>query len=176
MISTETYHYYQPECPLPSGEVVIPNGLFSFMAFRSAEDCKSWLKAHNFTPGKWDIKEYSNDDIEDVTLLDAEGKTLMRIEEVPEDGIANMLADEVFMTAGDSQNLRIYQKENEDHDEYMDRVYGEAHARVTDAIIAIEERNEFNFASYAGNPETEWYDDSRDEAVQQVIRWMIGLD
>lgn len=168
MLTIDKYTYYQPSCPLPSGEVVMPYGLHSFEAFRTREDCEKWLVAHKYTPSKWDILEYANDDIEDVILLDAEGDCVMRIEAVTSDGIANMLADEVLITAGGSNNLR------RDGDE--DQIYTDALDAVNNAIGAIERRNEYNFAGYAGNPETDWYDEGRDEAVEQVMRWMTGQD
>ena len=176
MLTIYKYTYYQPSCPLPSGEVVMPYGLHSFVAFRTREDCEKWLVAHNYTPSKWDILEYANDNIEDVTLLDAEGNRVMRIEEVPDDGIANMLADKVLITAGGSNNLRVLKQDDESQQEFEDRLYTNALDKVNEAISTIEEENEYNFASYAGCPETEWYDEGRDEAVEQVMRWMTGQD
>ena len=176
MLTIDTYKYYQPSCPLPSGEVVMPYGLHSFEAFRTREDCEKWLVAHKYTPSKWDILEYANDDIEGVTLLDAEGNVIMPIEEVPDDGIADMLADEVLLCAGSIDNLLVTKQSDESQQEFEDRLYTDALDAVNDAIATIEEENEYNFAAYAGCPETDWYDEGRDEAVKQVLRWMTGQD
>ena len=47
---------------------------------------------------------------------------------------------------------------------------------MNDAIVAIEESGDYDFSSCGGNPDIEWYDEARDEAVRHVIRWMTDTD
>ena len=171
MLSITDYKYYQPE---RNGEM--PEELFSFHAFRSEQECKDWLWQHDYDADEWEIHEYCNDEIEGVTIIDEYGDEYMKIEEVPDDGIANLICDEVLMCAGSMDNLRSCRQDDETEDAYKDRVYGEALDEVNAAIQSIEEDNEYNFAAYGGTPETEWYDEARDEAVKQVMRWMLGID
>ena len=97
----------------------------------------------------------------------------MTIDEVPVDGIVNMLGDEVIRNEGSMDNLRSPKQDDEDDDEYKDRIYADAVDLVNDAITGIEADNEYNFASYWGSPDIDWFDWARDDAVMDVMKWMM---
>lgn len=59
--------YYQPEYKDKGG---LPKGLASFMAFKSQDDCKLWLKKNSFNPEDFQVLEYHDQDIEDATIID----------------------------------------------------------------------------------------------------------
>ena len=171
MLTTTEYKYYQPTY---NGD--LPAGLYSFQAFPTKEDCERWLEFHVLNPSEWTITEYKNDDIEEVTLLDADGQNLPRIEDFSDDELADMFTDEVMFDAGSIDNLLQVQQPGENLDQYMDRVYTEAFDKVNDVIAQMEEDNIYNYQAYAGTPETEWYDEPREMAVEQVMRWMLGKE
>lgn len=175
MLSRKRFTYFQPEYYYDDGTNIgweLPDGLFSFQAFLSEDDCIAWLENNGHNPNDFAINEYHDDDIEDVTLLYPDGSAIMRIEEVPEDGIVNMLADEVLFNAGSMDNLVTLKQDDETQQEYEDRVYQMAVDAVYKAIVAIEESGEYNFQAYCGTPDVEWYDKARDWAVKDVMAWM----
>lgn len=177
MLSDKKLTYYQPEYYYDDGTNMgwggLPEGLSSFQAFPTREDCEDWLQNHDFEPGDFAINEYHDDDIEEVTLINGDGDYLMRIEEFGDDEIEEMLIGEVLSVAGSMDNLQVLQQSNETDDQFMDRVYGEAMDMVNDAVVTIEECGDFNFQTYIGTPATEWYDEARDGAVRQVMKWML---
>ena len=177
MLSDVKIVYYQPISYSDDGTNInlgdTPEELFSFQAFISREDCERWLENHGYNPGDFSIVEYHDDDIEEVTLLDGNGEVIPRIEELDDIEIEDMLTDDVLFTAGSIDNLHATRQSDETEDQFMDRVYTEAHQKVSDAIETIEQSGDYNFQSYAGCPETEWYDEARDEAIRQVMRWML---
>ena len=64
---------YQPIARnLIDGET-LPYDLFSFQAFESREDCEEWLKHHGYEPDDWTIREFDEDDIENVMIIDEYG-------------------------------------------------------------------------------------------------------
>lgn len=71
---TEHFTYYQPEHYMDDGTNIeyggTPEGLYSFQAFRTREDCEEWLRNNGYEPGEFVISEYQDDDIEDIILLD----------------------------------------------------------------------------------------------------------
>lgn len=173
MLSDKRFTYYQPEAYYDDGTNIdygpLPEELFSFQAFPTREECEEWLKNNGYEPGDFCISEYEDDDIEDVTLIDRDGDVIPRIEELEEDGLVNLIGDEVLLNAG---SMRIPKQEGECEQEYGDRVYTEALDLVNAAIISIEESGEYNFQSYCGTPEVEWYDAARDWAVKDVMKWI----
>ena len=178
MLSDKRFTYYQPQAYHDDGTNIdygaLPEELFSFQAFPTKEMCEEWLRNHNYDPRDFCIFEYSDDDIEDVTLIDQNGDIIPRIEEVPEDRIVNMLADEVLFNAGTGSldNVVILKQDDETQQEYEDRVYQKALDAVNDEIVYIEENGKYNFQSYCGTPDVEWYDKARLLAVKNVLRWM----
>jgi hypothetical protein len=180
MLSGKRFTYYQPQAYYDDGTCInygsLPEELFSFQAFRTREDCEEWLKNHNYNPGDFAIIEYHDEDIEEVTLIDQNGDIIPKIEDFEIDEIEDMLTDEVLFAAGSIDNLKEERQDGETKDQYMDRLYGLALDKVNDAVVAIEESGDYDFSSYGGNPEVEWYDEARDEAVNTVIRWMIGTE
>lgn len=62
--------YYQPSA-VKGGE--LPEELASFMAFETRRDCEEWLEDNGYDVDEYAISEYHGDDIEDVTLVDADG-------------------------------------------------------------------------------------------------------
>ena len=178
MLSKTSYTYYQPERYIDDGTNIeyagIPEELFSFQAFRSEEDCKEWLETVGYNPEDFVIHEYHDDDIEDVVILDECGDIIPKIEDYSDDEIEDMLTDEVLYSAGSIDNLRELKQRGETEDQYRDRVYALATDKVNEAIETIEGCDDYDFSFYGGNPETEWYDGARDEAIKHVCRWMMG--
>jgi len=176
MLSDKRFTYYQPEAYYDDGTNInygaIPEELSSFEAFPTREECEAWLRIHNYNPGDFCISEYHDDDIEDVTLIDRNDDVIPRIEELEEDGLVNLIGDEVLFNAGSMDNLKTMRQDDETQQEYEDRIYEEALDYVNDAIVSIEESGEYNFQSYCGTPDVEWYDEARDWAVKDVITWM----
>lgn len=178
MLSTYDYKYYQPQRYTDDGTNIdygnMPDELHSFDAFQTIADCRSWLQKNGYEPDEFAIVEYKNDDIEDVRLLDENGNVVMPIEEVPVDGIVNMLGDEVIWNAGSIENLRTPRQDYENDGEYEDRIYSYALDLVKDAVRTIEEDNAYNFAAYWGRPYNDWFNEALNEAVLDVMRWMTG--
>lgn len=178
MLTEKRFTYYQPEAYFDDGTNInygdTPEGLFSFEAFPTKGECEEWLRDNGYEPGDFNIHEYHDDDIEEVKLIDRYGVTLLRIEELGEDGIVNLLGDEVLFIAGSMDNLLAVRQDDETEDQFKDRVYTEATDHVNEAIVSIEESGEYNFQSYCGTPEVEWYDGARDWAVRDVMNWMMG--
>jgi hypothetical protein len=176
MLSDKRFTYYQPQAYYDDGTNInygaIPEELSSFEAFPTREECEAWLRIHNYNPGDFCISEYHDDDIEDVTLIDRNDDVIPRIEELEEDGLVNLIGDEVLFNAGSMDNLKTMRQDDETQQEYEDRIYEEALDYVNDAIVSIEESGEYNFQSYCGTPDVEWYDEARDWAVKDVITWM----
>lgn len=177
MLTTSDFKYYQPCGYSDDGTVIeylgIPDGLFSFQAFRSEGECREWLKKNGYNPNEFVIVKYSNDDIEDMILIDADGNAIPKIEEFSDDEIENLITDEVLFETGSIDNLCIEKQDDETRDQFMDRVYNNALDKVTDAICTIEEYGDYDFSCYGGNPETEWYDGAQDNAVKVVMNWIL---
>ena len=180
MLSSCSYKYFQPDRYIDDGTNIeyagTPEGLYSFQAFRSEEECIEWLENNGYEPGDFIIHEYADDDIDEVSIIDADGNVIPKIEDFSDDEIEDMLTDEVLYSAGSIDNLMVEPQDDETEDQYMDRVYGLALDKVNDAVVAIEESGDFDFSSYGGNPDVEWYDEARDEAVKHVIRWMTDTE
>lgn len=151
----------------------VPEQLQSLRAFLSASDCIEWLKLNGYNPDDFIIQRYKDNDIKNVVLLDAKGRILPRIEDISDDEIEDMITDQVLLFAGSIDNLHATQQSYETDEEFLDRVYTVANDEVMFAIGTIEESGEFNFQSYVGNPETEWYDEVRDNARRTVMLWML---
>lgn len=176
MLSGKRFTYYQPEYYSDDSTNIeyggLPEGLFSFQAFPTREECEEWLKNNDYWPGDFVIHEYHDDDIEDVSLIDRNSDELVMIEDLEEDGLVNLIGDEVLLNAGSMSNLRTKKRDDETQQEYEDRLYTEALNYVNAAIVSIEESGEYNFQSYCGTPDVEWYDEARDWAVKDVMAWM----
>ena len=180
MLSKLSFTYYQPDRYYDDGTNVeylgMPEGLFSFQAFRSEEECIAWLENNGYEPGDFTIHEYCDDDIEGVTIIDEYGDVIPKIEDLSDEEIEDLLTDQVLFTAGSIDNLEVSKQDDETKDQFGDRLYGEALDAVNAAIESIEESGDYDFSSYGGNPDVEWYDGARDEAVQHVMRWMLGIE
>ena len=165
------YKYYQPQHE--NGDM--PKGLFSFQAFRDEQEAIDWMEWHLDEEGNDDIeiREYCNDDIEDVTLIDYNGDIIPKIEDLSDEEIADLITDEILLNAGSIDNLHATRQSDETEDQFKDRVYGEALDLINDTIAEIEDANDFHFSSYGGNPDTEWYDEARELAMQTVMGWML---
>jgi hypothetical protein len=171
MITINDYPYYQPQHE--NGDM--PEGLFSFQAFRSEQEAIDWMEWHLDEEGNddIDIREYCNDDIEGVTLIDYNGDIIPKIEDLSDEEIADMITDRILLDAGSIDNLHATRQSDETEDQFKDRVYGEALDLINDTIACIEEDNEYDFSSYGGNPDVEWYDEARELALETVIGWML---
>ena len=172
MITINDYKYYQPD-RIVNGELELPEGLWSFQAFRTEEECIQWLEDNGYNPDEWEIHEYCNDDIEEVTLIDSDGDIIPKIEDLSDEDIADLITDRILLDAGSIDNLHATRQSDETEDQFKDRVYGEALDMINDAIGCIEEDNEFDFSSFGGNPDVEWYDEARELALETVMGWML---
>lgn len=177
MLSKLSFTYYQPDRYHDDGTNVeylgMPEGLFSFQAFLSEEACIAWLENNGYEPGDFTIHEYCDDDIEGVTIIDEYGDVIPKIEDLSDEEMEDLLADEVLIMAGSIDNLHATRQSDETEDQFKDRVYSDALDDVNAAIESIEESGDFDFSSYGGNPDVEWYDGARDEAVRTVMNWML---
>lgn len=177
MITINDYPYFQPEWYHDDGTNIdyggTPDELFSFQAFRTEEECKAWLINHDYNPDEFVIHKYCNDEIEDVTIIDEYGDVIPKIENLSNEEIEDMITDRILIDADSIDNLHATKQSDETRDEFYDRVYDEAHSEVMDTISSIEEENEFNFSSFGGNPDVEWYDGARDGAIITVMHWML---
>lgn len=72
------HEYYQPELIATKD---VPDGLASFQAFPTKEDCRTWMDRHGYLEGEYEILSYSDDDIEDVTILNGDGDVIYCIED-----------------------------------------------------------------------------------------------
>jgi hypothetical protein len=171
MITINDYPYYQPQHE--NGDM--PEGLFSFQAFRSEQEAIDWMEWHLDEEGNddIDIREYCNDDIEGVTLIDYNGDIIPKIEDLSDEEIADMITEQILLDAGSVDNLHATRQSDETEDQFKDRVYGEALDLINDTIACIEEDNEYDFSSYGGNPDVEWYDEARELALETVMGWML---
>lgn len=176
MVTKINYSYFQPEYYYDDGTNIgweIPDGLFSFQAFRTEEECELWLEAHGYNPDDFTIHEYDNNEIDGVTIIDEYGDIIPKIEDLSDEEIEDLLTDEVLLTAGSIDNLHATKQSDETLDEFYDRVYGEALDEVNAAIESIEESGDYDFSNFGGNPDVEWYDGARDGAVITVMHWML---
>lgn len=172
MLSKYYFTYYQPD-RIGNGELEMPEGLFSFQAFSSEEECIAWLENNGYEPDEWEIHEYCDDEIEGVTIIDEYGAIIPKIEELSDEEIKDLLTDEGLITAGSIDNLHATRQSDETEDQFKDRVYGDALNKVNAAIESIEKSGDYDFSSYCNNPDIEWYDEARDEAVRTVMGWML---
>lgn len=111
-----------------------------------------------------------------MTIIDEYGIAIPKIEELPDTEIEDLLTDEVVYAAGSIDNLQTEVRKRLDEDSILDldRVYGDALDKVNAAIETIEQSGDYDFSGYGGSPDTEWYDEARDEAVKTVMKWMLG--
>lgn len=175
---TEHFTYYQPEYYSDDSTSIeyggLPEGLFSFQAFRTRKDCEDWLMENGYNAADFVIHEYQDDEIEDVTLLNDYGENIDRIEDLTTDEIADRIVESVIWDAGSVENLRTLKQDDESDQEYQDRIYTEALGKIMDSIEEMESENDYNFQSYAGSPEVEWYDEARDIALIEIMGYMTG--
>lgn len=171
MLTINDYPYYQPVRKDADGNPTtnMPEELFSFEAFRSEEACREWLWQHDYDDEDFEILEFCNDDIEGVTIIDEYGDTVDKIEECTDFEVKATIADELTFTTHEGDR-----KNGEDEDAYNDRLHGIALDKVNKAIGAVETKNEYDFSSYGGNPDTEWYDKVRDEIVRMTVLRLRG--
>ena len=171
------YRYYQPEYKVPVYDVTIPNGLFSFQAFRTYDEAVNWLRLWGYNPDNFDIKEYKDNDIEEVTLLDENGDIIPRIEDFGDYALADEILGRIIKAHGGEENLRYKPQEGENRDIFMDRVYGDAMEFISDECVEMEKEGNYNFQLYCGNPYEEWYDEAREIAVNDLMEIMLeGVD
>ena len=62
---------YQIEITDENGEIMPPDGLFSFEVFRTKEQAEKWLREHpdSLNGRSYEIIEYHENDIEEYTLI-----------------------------------------------------------------------------------------------------------
>lgn len=71
----KTTTYYQPYM-IEDGETILPEELASFQAFRSKDACDQWLENMGYDWDDWSLKEYHDEDIEGVTILNGDGNPI----------------------------------------------------------------------------------------------------
>lgn len=175
MLTREHYVYYQPQFAdgVTNSEIGgLPDGLWSFQAFLTKDICKKWLENNDYNPDDFVINEYQDDDIEEVTIIDEYGENLDRIEDLTDDEIADRIEDTVIWNAGSIENLYTCKQDDETQQEYEDRIYDWALELIGDAIGDIEANNDYNFQTYAGTPDTEWYDVAREMVLETILSYM----
>jgi hypothetical protein len=175
MISRDHFVYYQPELFFDDGtnlEYIIPVELHSFEAFVSEEDCEQLLQVNGYDLEQCVIHEYKDDDIEEMTLLDADGNVIPNIDDLDDDELTDLLTDNVIWSAGSIDNLHTAKQDHETQQEYEDRIYTRTLDLVNNAIADIEQSGEYNFQTYGGTPYVEWYDEARDQAIKIVLGYM----
>ena len=167
------YRYYQPEYKVPVAGETLPDGLSSFEAFRSYDEAVIWLRKHDYNPDDFNIKEYKDNDIEVVVLLDGLGEVIPRVEDLSEYFMADRILDNILAEHPDDNELIRKPEDGEDRTVFLDRVYGEAMELISGSIIQIEKEENYNFQLYCGNPDEEWYDEPREIAVNVLMHIMI---
>lgn len=176
MLSKDHYVYYQPQWYHDDGTNItygdVPDEMWDFQAFLIEDICKEWLKNHDYNPGDFIINEYQDDDIEEVQIIDENGENLDRVEDLYDDELADHIEDTVIWNAGSIDNLHTCKQDDETQQEYEDRIYGWALDLVNDAICEIEQNNDYNFQTYAGNPDADWYDEAREIVLRNILGYM----
>lgn len=166
MVTIIDYPYFQPQHP----DGTMPEFLDSNVAFQSEQTAIDWLEEHaSHEKPDFEIREYCNDDLADVVLIDANGDTILKIEDLTDEAIEDLIVEEVKKN---NHGLKVHTNKGESKDAYNDRLYGEAQNLVMEAISEIEEANDYDFSSYGGNPDTEWYDEARHNAIITVMKWL----
>ena len=174
MLTEIDYKYYQPQ----HADGTMAGLLEPNQAFPAVQAAIDWGEEHlDLCPENQDIeiREYCNDDIADVVIIDWQENPLPKIEDLSDDEIEDLIIETVEHD-NDFEAIRMVKGENETDDQFKDRVYGEAHNLVMQAIGIIEENEEHDFSSYGGNPDTEWYDEARDGAILVVTRKLLGQE
>ena len=164
MVTINDYPYFQPQHP----DGTMPEFLESNQAFQTEESAIDWLEEHaTHEKPDFEIREYCNDDLDNVVLIDFDGNIIPKIEDLTDDQIEDLIVEEVQKNNPDLTVVPA--QDGETQDAYNDRLYGEAHNLVMEAISEIEEANDYDFSSYGGNPDTEWYDEARHNAIIRVM-------
>ena len=176
MLSKDHYVYFQPQWYHDDGTNItygdVPDGMWDFEAFLTKDICREWLKNNDYNPDDFVIMEYQDDDIEEVQIIDEYGENLDRVEDLYDDELADHIEDTVINHVGGIENLYTKKGDNETQQEYEDRIYGWALDLVNDAICEIEQNNDYNFQTYAGNPATDWYDEAREVVLRIILGYM----
>lgn len=174
MLTETDYKYYQPQ----HADGTMAGLLESNQAFPSVQAAIDWGEEHlDLCPENQDIeiREYCNDDIADVEIIDWQENPLQKIEDLSDDEIKDLILETVEHN-NNFEAIRMTKGENETDDQFNDRVHGEADNIVMQAIGIIEESEEYDFSSYGGNPYTEWYDEARHGAILTVTRKLLGQE
>ncbi|MBR2093218.1 MAG: hypothetical protein IJ904_04140 [Candidatus Methanomethylophilaceae archaeon] len=170
MLTATDFCYYQPR--LADGSMaglLEPN-----QAFPSEQKAIDWCDEH-LDEEDVDIKEFRNRDIPNVKIIDYDETPIRKIESFSSDEIETLLTETVLHDTCDGiEGLKMERDEGETEDAFKDRIYGKALDLVNEAVCTLEESLEYDFSSYGGNPDTEWYDEARDGAVLTVTKWMLG--
>ena len=169
------YPYYQPQHKDGS----MAGSLEPNQAFRSIQEAIDWGEEHlDLCPENEDIeiREYCNDEIDGVQLIDYHGNPIRKIEELSDKEITELITNEILLDAGSIDNLLEAKQSDETVREYTERLYEEAEELVDDTIDSIEEDNEYDFSSFGGHPDNDWYDRAHFDAIEQVVKWMSGKE
>lgn len=110
----KTKTYYQPYIYCDDGtniEWVFPEDLlYSFQAFATKEDCEEFMDRNGYSICEINVVQYHDDDIEDVTILDANGDVIEVNGEtyVYDVGVLDKNGDEIdeiYITAEDEDEM-----------------------------------------------------------------------
>ena len=65
-------YLYQPVIKKADGSTALPEGFYSFMAFRQVNNLRRWMKFKGHKRTNYEVKQYKQDEIEDPTIVDNE--------------------------------------------------------------------------------------------------------
>ena len=65
-------YLYQPVIKKADGSTALPEGFYSFMAFRHVNNLRKWMKYRGHKRTNYEVKQYKQDEIEDPTVVDDE--------------------------------------------------------------------------------------------------------
>lgn len=170
MLTSTDFHYYLPRY---KNNGAIPGFLKRNQAFVSEQAAIDWMEEHLDGEREVDIKERKNSDIPNVEIIDFRENPLPKIESLSTEEIENVLIKAILHDY-QCQNLKVERDKEETFEAYSDRVYGRALDLVNETIGNVEEELEYDFSSFGGNPDTDWFDEAREGVMTVVMRWMFG--
>ena len=77
------------------------------------------------------------------------------------------IIDEIIWNAGSIDNLIRLKQDWETHEEYLERIYTEAHSLFMDAVMELD-------LYHLNNEGVAPYDDIRDETIYEIMDILVG--
>ena len=100
----QPYEYYDDGTNIEWGD--IPEELMSFQAFATREDCEEWLENMGYDSRDFNIREYHDEDIEGVTIIDADGE----IVEVNDETADRYFSEDLYAVLDDKMTPREFRR------------------------------------------------------------------